>query len=40
MGRWMMPRVNDNNSLGTQMTFLLDYDKEKVSEGHQGNIKI
>ena len=34
-----MPRVKDNNPLGTQKIVLLDFDEEKAREGRQGNIK-
>ena len=39
MGRYMVPRVKDNNPLGTQKTVLLDFDEELAREGRQGNFK-
>ena len=37
MGREMVPRVKDNNPLGTQRTVSLDFDGGLTREGHQGN---
>ena len=34
-----MPRLKDNNPLGTQKTVSLDFDKEWAREGRQGNFK-
>ena len=36
----MVPRVKDNNPLGTQKTVSLDFDEEQAREGRQGNINI
>ena len=33
MGRYMVPLVKDNNSLGTQKTVSMDFDEEFVREG-------
>ena len=35
-----MPRVKNNNPLGTQKAVTLDFDEERAHEGHQGNFKI
>ena len=35
----MVPRVKDNNPLGTQKTVSLDFEEE-ACEGRQGNFKI
>ena len=36
----MVPRVKDNNPLGTQKTVSLDFEEEKAREGAQRNFKI
>ena len=36
----MVPRVKDNNPLGTQMTVSLDVAEEKARKGRRGNFKI
>ena len=37
MGRWMVPRVKDNNPLGTLKTVSLDFEEKLAREGRQGN---
>ena len=36
----MVPRVQDNNPLGTQKTISVDFVEEQAREGRQGNFKI
>ena len=36
----MVPRVKDNNPLGTQKIVSLDFDEEEARGGRQGNFKI
>ena len=40
MGRYMVPRVNDNNPIVAQKTVSLDSDDEKAREVRQGSFKI
>ena len=40
MGRWIVPRVQNNTPLGTQKTVSLGFVEEHAREGRQGDFKM